>query len=328
MNNCRTVLLAGSTGTIGRTVLANLLKSDYEVICPVRSISQAKKNKINNKENVTIVVMDICDSGFVKEFCENYERVNVIISCIGSRNGTLKESREVEFEANMNLLEVGEKLQAEQYILLSAICVQKPKLLFQKYKLKFEKALKESKINHTIIRPTAYFKSLSGQIERVKSGKRFIIFDQGLTNWFKPISERDLSLFITKKILKKTAYGKVFLIGGPGPAINPREQGKLLFKAANMSERFLSLPSYSFKILLFTLGPFGIFSQKIRDLKEFLRIALYYATESMLVWDEEDRNYTDKKTPEFGNDTLEGFYEKVLKPSTKGVELPDRKLFG
>ena len=90
----------------------------------------------------------------------------------------------------MNLLAIGKKLKAKQFILLSAICVQKPKLIFQKYKLKFEEQLKNSAINYTIIRPTAFFKSLSGQIQRVKEDKSFIIFDQGKNNRFKPISEK------------------------------------------------------------------------------------------------------------------------------------------
>lgn len=50
-------------------------------------------------------------------------------------------------------------------MLLSAICVQKPLLEFQRAKLKFEKELVEAgDINYSIVRPTAFFKSLAGQV--------------------------------------------------------------------------------------------------------------------------------------------------------------------
>lgn len=41
----------------------------------------------------------------------------------------------------MNTLEAGRAAGAKHYVLLSAICVQKPLLEFQKAKLKFEAAL-------------------------------------------------------------------------------------------------------------------------------------------------------------------------------------------
>jgi divinyl chlorophyllide a 8-vinyl-reductase len=54
-------------------------------------------------------------------------------------------------------------------VLLSAICVQKPELAFQHAKLAFERALIDSGLAYTIVRPTAFFKSLSGQVDRVSA---------------------------------------------------------------------------------------------------------------------------------------------------------------
>jgi divinyl chlorophyllide a 8-vinyl-reductase len=50
-------------------------------------------------------------------------------------------------------------------VLLSAICVQKPLLEFQRAKLAFEAKLQEAgDITYSIVRPTAFFKSLAGQV--------------------------------------------------------------------------------------------------------------------------------------------------------------------
>ena len=46
----------------------------------------------------------------------------------------LKEAKEVELNANLNLLEIANISGAQQFILLSAICVQKPELAFQRAK--------------------------------------------------------------------------------------------------------------------------------------------------------------------------------------------------
>jgi len=322
-----TVLLAGSSGTIGSALLIELLKKKYDVVCPVRTLSD-NANKISaTYPKAKIVLADISKSNCINFLISKHPEVDVVISCIGSRNGTYQEAVDVEYNANMNLLQIAENLNASQFIMLSAICVQKPVLQFHKYKLDFEEALKKSNIKHTIIRPTAFFKSLAGQIKRVKEGKSFIVFDNGTKNSFKPISESDLSKYIASKILDASYYNKLLIVGGPGPAISPRYQGKILFKAAGRPEKFLSIPSVIFKILCIVISPLTIFSNRIRDFREFLKIALFYATESMLVWDSHTKSYRDGKTPEFGKDTLEEFYIKSVDSEFKKLDLANKRLF-
>ena len=58
-------------------------------------------------------------------------------------------------------------------MLLSAICVQKPLLEFQKAKLELEAELvraaaaRENPVSYSIVRPTAFFKSLAGQFVKL-----------------------------------------------------------------------------------------------------------------------------------------------------------------
>ena len=64
------------------------------------------------------------------------------------------------------MLDVARQQGAGHFVLLSAICVQKPLLEFQHAKLKLEAALQEAAqdISYSIVRPTAFFKSLAGQV--------------------------------------------------------------------------------------------------------------------------------------------------------------------
>ena len=57
--------------------------------------------------------------------------------------------------------------------------MQKPLLGFQQAKLAFEAELQASALTWSIVRPTAFFKSLSGQIARVQAGKPFLLFGNG-----------------------------------------------------------------------------------------------------------------------------------------------------
>ena len=65
----------------------------------------------------------------------------------------------------------------------------------------------------------------------------------------------------------------------------------------------------------------------VEDTAEFARIGCYYASESMLVWDEKRACYDPDSTPSFGGDTLEQFFARVHKEGMAGQELGDAALF-
>lgn len=66
-----------------------------------------------------------------------------------------------------------------------------------------------------------------------------------------------------------------------------------------------------------------------QDAAEFGRIGRYYATESMLVWDDKAQKYLADATPSYGSDTLEDFFTKAVKDpeGLKGQELGDAAVF-
>ena len=287
----RRIALAGATGTIGAAVLRQLTADGHDVIVLPRAT--------------------LADPGaLVQALAE--AQTEVVISCIASRMGSPKDSQAVDYGANVALLEAAKAAGAGHFILLSAICVQKPLLAFQHAKLAFEAVLAASGVGYTVIRPTAFFKSLSGQVKRVAAGKPFLIFGDGELTRCKPISDDDLARFIAGCIDNPGALGKTLPIGGPGPAISLKEQGELLFRVAGKPAKFKSISpkifTYAERIL--SLGaPFsGWFAEKA----EYARIARYYATESMLVLDPETGEYSAGLTPEYGSETLEAHYRRLL----------------
>ncbi|MBV7258110.1 NAD(P)H-binding protein [Erythrobacter crassostreae] len=286
------IVLAGASGTIGRAVQQALEDSGHQVTAITRSDFAS-------------------EDGLPKAFAA--AKPDTVISCIASRSGSPKDAEAVDFLANLRLLKAAEAAGAEHFILLSAICVQKPRLAFQHAKIAFERALKASQIDHTIVRPTAFFKSLSGQVERVQKGKPFMIFGDGNLTRCKPISDRDLARFIADCVIDPARRKQVLPIGGPGPAISLRQQGELIFELTGEEPRFKSISPRLFTGAAKVLSWGAPLSDWLAEKAEYARIAHYYATESMLVLDPESGEYSAEKTPEFGSDTLADHYRGLLK---------------
>jgi divinyl chlorophyllide a 8-vinyl-reductase len=287
---CR-ILLAGATGTIGSAVLRQLEAEGHAVYVLTRAA-------LADARALAQVMAEV--------------RPEVVISCIASRSGAPKDAEAIDYAANAALLAAAEGAGAGQFILLSAICVQKPLLAFQHAKLKFEAKLAASGIGYTIIRPTAFFKSLSGQVKRVKAGKPFLIFGDGNLTRCKPISDGDLARFITGSVANPEVLGRILPVGGPGPAISLREQGELLFALAGKPPHFKSISPKLFTHAERVLGLGAGVSDWFAEKAEYARIARYYATESMLVLDPATGEYSADLTPEFGSETLRDHYVRLL----------------
>ena len=298
------IFVAGATGYIGINVVKSALQQNFSVVVATRKESTDFDLKDQNLKVLKISENDNSWTDYLQD-------VDVFISCIASRSGTPKDAHYVDFKLNKLLLEKAKDIKCSQFILLSAICVQKPKLAFQFEKLAFEKELQNSGLNFSIIRPTAYFKSLSGQIENIKKGKSYVYFGDGKLTQCNPISERDLSLFILSCIADENKWKKILPIGGPNQSLTPKNIGQMLFEIFEVTPKYKSFPTKILDVIRLLLMIASPFSGWARDKSELVKIAKYYATESMLVWDESEARYDSLKTPSTGKDTLEQYFYAV-----------------
>ena len=313
------VLLAGATGYIGRAVAKELVSRDYEVVALVRDSA----TKIPGCE---MQVADVTNAAELDRALSDTP-FDSVISCIASRNGLPDDAWHVDCEANRNLLAAATRQDAGHFILLSAICVQKPRLAFQHAKLAFEADLVASGVDYTIVRPTAFFKSLSGQIERLRNGKPFLVFGDGTETACKPIGQADLARFIVDCLEDSSSRNSIRPIGGPGDAITPREQGQMLFELLGMPQRFKHISPRLFGYATAALTPIGKIWPAAARKAELARIGHYYATESMLVWDEVRGEYDAQATPTTGEESLRDHYARILHSAAPGDDLGAHKLF-
>lgn len=298
-------MLLGATGTIGRATAQALLADGHEVVCFVRPGSSGLPAGCTVRTGQVTDASSLRDDGF------RAERFDVLVSCLASRSGVPEDAWAIDHAAHVLALAEARRSGVQHVVLLSAICVQKPKLAFQHAKLAFEKVLRESGLEHSIVRPTAYFKSMSGQIGRVRKGKPYLLFGDGRLTSTKPISDSDLGRYMALCLRDPSLRG-VLPIGGPGPVFTPREQGEWLFSMLGREPRFRSVPVPMLDAIAAVLAALGRLSPTLRAKAELARIGRYYATESMLVWDDRSGRYDADATPSFGTETLRDHHAAII----------------
>ncbi len=254
------------------------------------------------------------------------EHFDVLISCLASRNGSPDDAWRIDYRAHLDILKAAKLAGIRHFILLSAICVQKPMLQFQFAKLAFEKALVESGMRYSIVRPTAFFKSLSGQVERVKKGKPFLMFGNGELTACKPISDGDLAEYIVGCIAAADRHDRILPIGGPGRAITPKKQGEMLFSLLGKEPKFRHVPVRFLDLIISTLSICGAIVPAFGRKAELARIGRYYATQSMLAINPHTGEYDADSTPATGTDTLLTHYRQLI-VSDIPVDLGEHSVF-
>jgi divinyl chlorophyllide a 8-vinyl-reductase len=138
------------------------------------------------------------------------------------------------------------------------------------------------------------------------------VFGDGTLTACKPISDDDLATTWPTAWTTPERRNRVLPIGGPGPAITPREQGERLFallgrRRASSRCRWACSTASS----LCWAGRPRV--PALAAKAELARIGRYYATESMLVLDPASGRYDAQATPSTGTRTLFDHYAALAR---------------
>lgn len=338
----RRVLLLGATGTIGRATARALVADGHRVTALVRpgpdrseddpralglpADVMVRLGRAGDEQDVRRILPPRAADGGAADGSAPARtpalptRIDVVVSCMASRSGAPEDAWAVDHDAHVTLLRAAQAHGVDHFVLLSAICVQKPRLAFQRAKLAFERALRESGLRWSIVRPTAFFKSVSGQLERVRRGKPFLVFGDGTLTPCTPIGDDDLADFIAGCLTEPERWDAVLPIGGPGPALTPLDQGRLLAEAVGVEPRYRHVPVALLDAIVATLSLLGRVLPPLREKAELARIGRYYATEAMLVHDPVTGEPRRDLTPSHGTETLGDYYRRLA----RGEVLDDR----
>jgi divinyl chlorophyllide a 8-vinyl-reductase len=319
------VVVLGATGTIGRATVHALVQRGHEVVCFVRPRAGVKRqlspgDSARLLAGATVRFGDVSSPDSLSRDGFRGEHFDAVVSCLASRTGAPEDAWAIDHQAHVNALAAAKRAGVGHFVLLSAICVQKPLLAFQQAKLAFEAQLQASGLNYAIVRPTAFFKSLSGQVERVRQGKPFLLFGDGTLTACKPISDNDLANYLADCLEMPQLRNRVLPIGGPGQAITPRQIGEQLFALLGQAPRFRQVPVALLDVIIGVLAVAGRVVPTLAAKAELARIGRYYATESMLVLDSDTGRYDAAATPSTGTQTLEDHLAALV----SGAPAPER----
>lgn len=301
------VLLLGGTGTIGRATAMALVARGHAVVGATRPGARRPGLPGVQWRDVDLAADPDAARRLLRE-----TRCDAVVSCLASRTGAPADAVAVDHRLHALWLRAAREGGVPRWLQLSAICLQKPRLVFQHAKLAFEAELQASGLAWTIVRPTAYFKSLSGQVERVRAGRPFLVFGDGTLTACKPIADEDLADYLVEQLADAASVGCVLPIGGPGEAITPRGQADLLQRLLGRPVRIKPVPVALMDVICAGLGAAARLVPPLAAKAEFARIGRYYATESMLVWDAAAGRYDADATPSTGARTLADHYAALL----------------
>ena len=240
------VAIVGATGYIGKFVVKESVRRGYDTTAIVRQGANTD-NAVFKGAN--IVYGDVTNAAEIKQSIAAL-KPDVLVSCLASRSGTKSDSFKIDYEATLNCLNAAKDAGADQFILLSAFCVRKPLLQFQLAKLQFEEALIKSNIKYSIVRPTAFFKSVSGQLELIQQNWPFVMFGDGEICQCNPIAESDLATYMLNCVDDPSKWNKVLNIGGPDKGMTMKEQGEMIFDILGKEKKFWTAPVAIFDAII------------------------------------------------------------------------------
>jgi uncharacterized protein YbjT (DUF2867 family) len=284
------ILLAGATGYLGSFVLNALIENQNQVLAIVRN---PNKLKINNENFLEVKQAEVTKPDTLRDICKG---INTVISTVGiTRQKDGLTYLDVDYKANMNLLEEAKKAGVKHFVYVSAINGNKYRnLKIFEAKEKFVDALKSSGLNYTIIRPNGFFSDMKDFLQMAKSG-RVYLFGSG-NQKFNPIHGKDLATFIVDN-LEET--NKEFTIGGPN-VLSLNDISKLALNAFNKPIKIIHLPDWMRKLTIWSL-------------RTFTSVKTYGPIEFFLTLMAEDNI-----APTYGEHHLKDFYVQEVK--TIGVK--------
>lgn len=307
------IVVAGATGYIGRNVVRVLCRAGVPTIALVRDVEGISDYTRTFLEGAELVVANPIDLSSMLDIYAKH-KPEASICCLASRNGLPRDSWVVDYEASRNvfLAQCSTRRPNEKphFVLLSAFCCGKPSLQFQYAKLKLENEIVTSgQCSYSIVRPTAYFKSLDGQIENLRKGYPLLYFGDGKCA-ANAISEVELAEFLAQCSLKPQAMkmlNQIRNLGGPdNPPISKRDQIQMMFDIFDIPEdkqRSFSLPVGILDGLIKAFGGLQTTSSRLgmsrledtfENAVEIVKIIRYYAVEPMVAI-EKDEIYGQKK---------------------------------
>jgi uncharacterized protein YbjT (DUF2867 family) len=228
------ILLAGSTGYLGIHIAKELQQRSCSFRAIARSPEKLGQNDIKANE---ILKAELTDPESISECCTG---IDIVISTVGitkQKNGLTY--MDVDYQANMNLLNEAKKSEVIKFIYVSVLNGEKLRnLKICDAKEMFVEQLKTSGLDYCIVRPNGFFSDMSEFFNMAKRG-RVYLFGNGEQK-ANPIHGEDLATFCVDAIDKPD---KEVEIGGP-ETLTQNEIASIAFGILGNKPKITHIPDW------------------------------------------------------------------------------------
>ena len=276
------VLVAGATGYLGKYVTKKFKSSGYWVRALGRS--SQKLDLLNNQCDEKFIA-DITNKNSLKGVCDE---IDIVFSSIGiTKQKDGLTYMDIDYQANKNILDEAINSGVKKFIYISVFGIEKLKNLKAiQAKLKFEKALKESGLDYSIIYPNGFFSDMLEYLQMAKKGKGIVI-GSGESK-INPIHGEDLA-----EVCVSTVNSRESVIDVGGPEIfSHNDIFDVAFKVYGKKPKISHFPIWMKNLMLGIVRLFT--SVKIYGPIEFFMSVLS----------------TDMVAPKYGKLKLKDFFEE------------------
>ena len=227
------VLVAGSTGYLGRHVVAELKERGHFVRALARDSARAARLQDAADE---VFLADATDRQALAGCCDGIEAVVSAIGLVG-RAGK-QTCWDVDYGANRNLLEEARRAAATKFVYASVVRAPAlEKLELVRAKRAFEQDLRSSGMAHSILYPNGFFSDFDEYLDMARKG-RVYVFGKGQFR-INPVHGADVATVIARAL---TADAEQIDVGGPAVLTHERIAYEA-FHALGAAPRVRHLPA-------------------------------------------------------------------------------------
>jgi uncharacterized protein YbjT (DUF2867 family) len=227
------ILIAGSTGYLGSHIVKQLITENVDF----KAIARNKPKLLSlGARDDQVIEAQVTEPEELHAICDE---IDVVISCLGiTRQRDGLGYMDVDYQANLNLLQEAERAGVSKFIYVSAFNAEKyPSVRLLKAKERFAlRLLGSENLTPCVIRPNGFFSDLEEVYQMAKAG-RVYLFGAGDVK-MNPIHGEDLANFCLEAI---DTDERELDVGGP-EVLSGKDIAKLAFLAQNKPEQITCLP--------------------------------------------------------------------------------------
>lgn len=226
----QSVFIAGATGYLGRYLCAEYERRGCYVTALVRDKSRAR--------DINASALIEAEATRPDTLADTMEGADLVVSALGiTRQKDGLTYRDVDFQANLNLLREAERAGVSRFAYVHVLNAHKMRHVpLVAAKADFVDALQRSPIASTVIAPSGYFSDMQDFLKMAQAS-RVWLFGTG-TNRINPIHGADLATAIAEA----TDTGTPWLnVGGPD-TFTHQELAELAFDCIEKTPRITYLP--------------------------------------------------------------------------------------